>query len=256
MLCSGCRGAANRGIRRAMEFTVMTYNIHLGLESDLATVAGLMGEADVVAVQEVGCDWLEGEGGHQAAKLARASGLNHFRFASALTVRPGVTPPERIPAPTAEDRPGLGVALLSRFPLGPWTRHRLPKRKDEQRCILSGTVVTPKGPVSVLVTQLSVNEVDRAAQIPAILRHAQTQASPILVLGDFGTTWDDPVLRQLEVSLKNAGGDDPEPTFPARAPERAIDHVFVSHEVQVVGPATAIPSVGSTHLPVMARLAL
>ena len=135
-----------------MDFAVMTYNIRLGLDSDLETIAAVLAEADIVAVQEVGCEWVEGVPGNQAQQLAKLSGLNHFRFASALTVRPGTDPPEPIPAPTPEDRPGYGVALLSRFPLGPWTRHRLPKRKDEQRCILSGTVVTPSGPVTVMVT--------------------------------------------------------------------------------------------------------
>lgn len=39
-----------------MEFSVMTYNIKLGLESDLKTVADIIGEADVVAVQEIAVD--------------------------------------------------------------------------------------------------------------------------------------------------------------------------------------------------------
>jgi len=239
-----------------MEFSVMTYNIALGLESDLATVAGIIGEADVVAVQDVGHDWFEGEEGHQAQQLSRLSGLNHFRFAAALTVRAGTDPPETRPAPTADDRPGLGLALLSRFPLGPWTRHRLPKRQDRQRCILSGTVVTPKGPVSVLVTHLSDHPVDRAAQIPALLRHAQTQATPLMVLGDLAAEVHDEDLRQLGTFLRNAGGDDPHPSFPSDIPERAVDHIYVSKEIEIVTPAMPLPFIGSTHLPVMAKLSL
>jgi endonuclease/exonuclease/phosphatase family metal-dependent hydrolase len=239
-----------------MEFSAMTYNIHLGLSSDLETVASILGEADVAAVQEVGYEWIEGESGNQALKLSKLSGLPHFRFAAAVTVRPGSQPPERITAPTAEDRPGLGVALLSRFPLGPWTRHRLPKRQDLQCCILSGTVVTPKGPVSVLVTQLSGHEVDRAAQAAALLRHAQTQTTPLIVLGDLQTTADDPILAPLQAYLTNAGGRDPEPSFPSDGPERAVDHILVSTELTVVSPSTPLPLTGSTHLPVMARLAL
>ena len=107
-----------------MDFAVMTYNIRLGLDSSLEDVADILGEADIASVQEVGCEWFEGPPGHQAQQLAKLSGLTHFRFASALTVRAGTDPPEAKPAPTAEERPGYGVALLSRFPLGPWTRHR------------------------------------------------------------------------------------------------------------------------------------
>ncbi|TNF27324.1 MAG: hypothetical protein EP329_19645 [Deltaproteobacteria bacterium] len=239
-----------------MEFSAMTYNIRLGLESDLETVAGILGEADVVAVQEVGNDWIEGESGNQAQILSRLSGLNHHRFAAALTIRGGTEPPEVRPAPTADDKPGFGIALLSRFPLGPWTRHRLPKRQDRQHCILSGTVVTPKGPVSVLVTQLSRNPIDRAAQIPALLRHAQTQASPLMVLGDLASEVHDEDLAQLGTFLRNAGGEDPHPSFPADLPEQAVDHIYVSKEIEVLSPSMPLPFMGSTHLPVMARLGL
>lgn len=239
-----------------MQFSVMTYNIRLGRHSDLATVGAILGEADVVAVQEVGHDWFEGEAGNQAQILSRLSGLNHHRFAAAITVRANTDPPETRPAPTADDRPGFGIALLSRFPLGPWTRHRLPKRKGQQRCILSGTVVTPKGPVSVLVTQLSDDPVDRAVQVPALLRHAQTQATPLMVLGDLGAEVHDEDLSQLSSFLRNAAGDDPHPTWPTDDPLKAIDHIYVSKEIEVVTPAMPLPFVGSDHLPVMARLGL
>jgi endonuclease/exonuclease/phosphatase family metal-dependent hydrolase len=238
-----------------MEFSVMTYNIHLGLDSDLETLAGIIGEADVVALQEVGNDWFEGAPGHQAQQLAKLSGLNHYRFAAARTVTPGSDPPETRSTPTAEDRPGWGVALLSRFPLGPWTRHRLPKREDLQRCILSGTVVTPSGPVTVMVTHLSPCDADRMAQGGAVVRHAQTQASPLMVLGDLSAERTDPALEGLERFLVNAS-QDPMPSYPSNAPERAIDHIYVSSEMTVVGEAMPVPIMGSNHLPVMARLSL
>ena len=103
-----------------MEFSVMTYNIHLGLDSDLETLAGIIGEADVVALQEVGNDWFEGAQGHQAQQLAKLSGLNHYRFAAARTVTPGSDPPETRSAPTAEiDRAGESrCCRASRWDLG------------------------------------------------------------------------------------------------------------------------------------------
>lgn len=239
-----------------MEFSVMTYNIKLGLESDLKTVADIIGEADVVAVQEIAVDWFQGDPGNQPQLLSRASGLPHVRFASVLTTVPDSDPPQIRVAPTPDDRPGYGLALFSRYPLGPWTRHRLPKRQDEARCILSGTVVTPKGPISILVTHLSINPVDRAAQIPALLRHAQTQASPLIMLGDLNMGLEDPVLAQLSPFLRNAAGDDPHPTFPAEAPEHAIDHIYITKELEIVAPAMPLPFMGSDHLPVMAKLKL
>lgn len=237
-----------------MDFSVMTYNIKLGMESDLKTVADIIGEADVVAVQEIGVDWFHGDSGNQPQLLSRASGLGHVRFAAVLTTIPDSDPPQIRVAPTADDRPGYGVALFSRFPLGPWTRHRLPKRKDEQRCILSGTVVTPKGPISVLVTHLAVNEVDRQAQLPALLRHAQTQATPLMVMGDFNAEIAE--LGGLAPFLRNAAGDDPLPTYPASDPEIGIDHIYITKELEIISPAMPLPFMGSDHLPLMARLRL
>jgi endonuclease/exonuclease/phosphatase family metal-dependent hydrolase len=239
-----------------MQFTVMTYNIRLGLGSDLKTIADIMTEADIVAVQEVGIEWFRGEEGNQPQALSRASGLGHFRFASVLTYLPDANPPEPRPAPTADDRPGFGVALFSRFPLGPWTRHRLPKRKDEQRGILSTTVVTPKGPMSVLVTQLSSHELDRNLQIAGLVRHAQTQAVLLIALGDFQAESFDPAMQQLEPYLRNAAVDEPLPTYPASDPEHAFDHIYVTKEVEIVGPAMPLPVTGSEHLPVLAKLSI
>ncbi len=239
-----------------MHFSVMTYNIKLGMESDLKTVADIMGEADIVAVQEIAVDWFQGDPGNQPQLLSRASGLGHFRFASVLTYSSDVEPFVARSAPTADDRPGFGLGLFSRFPLGPWTRHRLPKKKDEQRCILSGTVVTPKGPISVLVTHLGAHPIDRNAQIPALLRHAQTQAVPLIALGDFNASVDEETMRQLSPYLRNAAGDDPHPTYPAHNPTDAIDHIYVTKEVEILGPAMPLPLMGSTHLPVIAKLSI
>jgi endonuclease/exonuclease/phosphatase family metal-dependent hydrolase len=237
-----------------MQFTVMTYNIRLGLESDLQTIADIMTEADIVAVQEVGIDWFRGEEGNQPQTIARISGLGHFRFASVLTYTPGAETPEPRSAPTPDDRPGYGVALFSRFPLGPWTRHRLPKRKDEQRGILSTTVVTPKGPMSVLVTHLSTHEVDRGLQIGALVRLAQTQATPLIAMGDFNAEADHPDMLQLGPYLRNAAGEEAFPSYPADNPEHAIDHIYITREIEVVGPAMPLPVPGSDHLPVIAKL--
>ncbi len=101
-----------------MDFTVMTYDIHLGIDGGLEAVAGIVGEADVVALQQVGNDWPEGEAGNQLIQLSRLSGLGYYRYAAAVTLRPG-DPPKRRPPPTPDHRPGFGVALISRFPLGP-----------------------------------------------------------------------------------------------------------------------------------------
>ena len=69
----------------------MTYDINLGLSSDLETIASIVGEADIVALQGVGNDWFEGASGNHTVQLSRLSSLGHFRYASALTLRPELT---------------------------------------------------------------------------------------------------------------------------------------------------------------------
>ena len=116
--------------------------------------------------------------------------------------------------------------------------------------------MTPKGAVSVLVTHLSHNAIDRAVQVPALLRHAQTQATPLMVLGDLNATPGDETIAPLNQWLRNAAGDDPMPTYPTSAPDVAIDHIFISKEIEVATPAMPVPLTGSDHLPVMGKLAL
>lgn len=238
-----------------MELVAMTYNIALGRYApDLDALAGIVAEADVVGLQEVGHDWFEGVPGHQAQALSRASGLSHFRFAATQTLRDGPEGRRPVRAPTAEERPGFGVALLSRYPLGPWTRHRLPKRQDEPRCLLSATVVGPAGPVTVLVTHLSPYEPDRRLQSEGVAQHAQTRPSPIVLLGDLNAAPGDASLAGLDRLLHATAGPEPAPSFPADDPTRSVDHVYVSADASVVGHAEPVPMPGSDHLPVMTRL--
>jgi endonuclease/exonuclease/phosphatase family metal-dependent hydrolase len=110
--------------------------------------------------------------------------------------------------------------------------------------------------VSVLVTHLSPNEIDRAVQTAALMRHAQTQATPLMVLGDLNGTIEDPTLEPLQQWLVNAAGADPHPTYPASRPEVALDHIYVSSEIKIETPAMPVPVTGSDHLPVMAKLSL
>lgn len=239
-----------------MQLTVMTYNIGLALKSDLDALASIVGQADIVALQDVGNDWIEGPKGNQSQIIARMSGLGHSRFAAALSVRPDTDPPKLKPAPTPEVKPGFGVALISRYPLGPWTRHRLPKRNGQQRCLLAGTVVTPNGPISVLVTSLSTDPTDRMFQTPALLRHAQTQATPVIVAGCFNAEADEESMKILSPFLTNAAGSEAFPSYPTDNPQHAYDHIYVSKELEVAEPSMPVPLMGSDHLPVMTTLTI
>ena len=90
----------------------------------------------------------------------------------------------------------------------------------------------------------------------ALLRHAQTQASPMMVLGNLNGEAGDAELAPLTQMFSNAGGEDPHPSYPADDPTHAVDHIYLSKEFNVLTPAMPLPLLGSHHLPVVARVSL
>ena len=61
-----------------MQISLMTYNIRVGIETDLACVAEAIrgaGVPDVLAMQEIGVRWNMGECVDQPAVIAQAIGL-------------------------------------------------------------------------------------------------------------------------------------------------------------------------------------
>ena len=77
-----------------------------------------------------------------------------------------------------------------------------------------------------------------------------------MVLGDFNAEIDDPALEGLNGFLRNAAGDDPHPTSPSQGAEHAIDHIYISNDLEIVTPAMPLPFMLSDHLPVMVKLSI
>ncbi len=126
---------------------VMTYNIRVGVETSMATIAAAVeGYApDVLALQEVGHHWQMGERMDQAGYIAAALGSHHHVFAGALTDPHGGR---------------FGVALVSRWPLSQVRNIKLPRASDEQRVCL----VARAGEVWFACTHLSVASVERGVR--------------------------------------------------------------------------------------------
>jgi endonuclease/exonuclease/phosphatase family metal-dependent hydrolase len=224
---------------------VMTWNVwwrfgpqwrerQAGILHTLRTVA-----PDVVAMQEV---WGV-EDTTQVHELGAALGL-HAAFAG-----PALPPPPDPPEHADQEGAGVGVGLLSRWPI---VRSRVigmpAQHRDPAPVALLVELAHPDGPLHVAVACLEWEpefDADRHAQADALAASAADPALdgplPVLVAGDLNAAPDSPVLRPLHDVLTDAwsvGGGDPDavtlssthPQAPLAATElidRRIDHVLV-----------------------------
>ena len=71
-----------------------------------------------------------------------------------------------------------------------------------------------------------------------------------ILMGDFNVTPDDPVLNPIRAKMKDTADffDEPKLSFPSDEPDRKIDYIFVSKDINVVS-ADIPPTVVSDHRP-------
>lgn len=233
----------------AVEVEVCTYNIRLGIETSLGEVASAIRtlEPDLVALQEVGRGWSNGDGLDQTRWLAGATGLSHFLFAQALATRDGLG--------------GYGIGLLSRFPFdGAFEVRDLIRERDEQRVAFMQRVSISGSSATVIGTHLSIQPAERREQAASVAGIASGCVGPVLCLGDFNEEPAGPVYERMTERLMDSGaGHDGSDTltFSTRRPNRRIDYIFVSSHWTVL--RTAFPDqalLASDHFPVTARLSL
>ncbi len=226
---------------------LMTYNIRVGVETDLAQVGDALravGAPDLLAIQETGVGWYMGGGADQPAALAQAAGLPHHVFGPALT-RP--------------DGGQFGIALAARWPLRQITHLQLPRVSDEQRVLLRATLLHPAGPVTVITSHLSVAADEREAQARVIQREVEACTGPVILLGDFNDRPQTPTLQTLTASLTDcfdACGVGPEVTFSVADPHRRIDYILCGGGLTPVPPCeVARGARASDHFPLVAHVA-
>lgn len=168
-------------VRSASTARVGTFNIHGGKgrdgRRDLRRTARDLEAVDIAALQEVHDSW---RAPWQLARLAarlRRVALN---------------------APTRRRwfRPHRSNALLTRHPVGRWTRMRLKTHRRQRFHYRNLTVaqVALSKPLWVLFTHLN-KEDGREAQLEQVMREF-LKYSPAVLMGDFNMNRDDPPLRE------------------------------------------------------------
>jgi endonuclease/exonuclease/phosphatase family metal-dependent hydrolase len=225
--------------RPADELRVLVYNVHAGKDAagvdNLERVSRLLRarDVDVALLQEVDSLTSRSGGVDQTALLARLTGL-HGVFGRTLDYQGG----------------GYGVAILSRDPILVDTVVHLPVDPPQERAggsreprgALLATVGTRAGPLHVLDTHLDASREDHfrlqeARHVAALLDSLRRSGAPVLGGGDLNAPAESAVIALLvESGWRDGwiacGGAGAGLTFPAAAPVKRIDFLFLSPAIR------------------------
>ena len=223
-------------------------------------------DPDVLALQEVDCGQPRSSLADLTAIAATAMGARAHRFVAAIAGTPGTT---WMPA-TGSEQPGTsayGIALLSRYPAISWQVLRLPRipvrvpmylpgsRRvrlidEEPRAAMIAQLDTPFGAITVANTHLSFVPGWNRRQLHHLMRDLRALPGPRVLMGDLNMSAPGSMRR---IGLRPLGVA---PTFPARRPNRQLDHILTDDAGLVAGPAaTPLLSI-SDHRPLVIDVSL
>jgi len=243
---------------------VVTFNTHHGVgddeRHDLPRLAKLLAsaDADVICLQEVDRYFGDrSEDVDQALLLSRALDMQ-------LAWGPAIDEPR-----TGQEPRQYGNALLSRLPLLISDVHPLPGG-GEPRSALRTMIELDGGTLWVTATHLTTRSPEeRAAQVATLAGlHTDSMEAGVLV-GDFNARPEAPELASLRDRFGDAwelarDRDDQAGwrfwqreeglTHPAGSPDRRIDQVWVSTDVEVASANVLDAGGASDHLPLVVDL--
>jgi endonuclease/exonuclease/phosphatase family metal-dependent hydrolase len=242
---------------------LVTFNTHHGVgedqRHDLPRLATLLAsvDADVICLQEVDRHFGDrSEDVDQALLLSRALDMQ-------LAWGPAIDEPREGRQPRQ-----YGNALLSRLPILISDVHPLPGG-GEPRSALRTMLELDGGTLWVTATHLTTRSPqERGEQVAALAGlHTEGMAAGVLV-GDFNARPEAPELAGLRERFSDAwelAGDrddqarwrfwrDDGRTYPAHAPHRRIDQVWVSPGVTVAAAHVVDAGGASDHLPLVVDL--
>ena len=193
-------------------------------------------DADVVGLNEMYFG--------QTERLSELTGLEHSFFAPAIEVT---------------GRGHYGNGFLSRYAILSAENIPIPdpetkayKGYYETRCILKAEL---EGGVTALVTHFGLNPDERELAVKTVLKHLKDEKC--ILMGDFNSLPEDAILDPIRERMKDAADcfDIPKLSFPSDYPDRKIDYIFLSRDIEVI--SADIPAViASDHRPHTATVAL
>ncbi len=231
-----------------IQASIVTFNLHAGFDERGDFAFGVMMDSiraqnpDVIALQEVSRGWLI-NGCADLYEIARRSLPMASEFGSSV-------------------ESDWGNAVFTVAPIERSTNVPLPP----QNLALERAVLEVQIPIESSATPLRVLATHfhhRAADESIRKTHTRfiaarfAEEGPAVLLGDFNATPGSPSLRILQeagwIDVARSEAGSAAPTFPASAPERRIDTIFVRGGVEPIG-ADVLESMGSDHRPVRASV--
>ncbi len=229
------------------ELKVMSYNLRFGELASMEHLAKEIKEADpdFVALQEVDVNSFRtaakfNNGINFVNELAQRTGLFGF-FGRSLnfSVKDGY----------------YGVAILSKHPAVKVETFELPNPKAvEQRVLLRGEfLLDGHKPFVFASTHFDYTSPEtQELQARYVLGKLDT-GIPAVLGGDFNCEASSPAIKLLSEDGAVLSGSNP--TFPAKAPEKRLDHIFgfpkAAFRLESTREGTASPYAASDHLPVI-----
>jgi endonuclease/exonuclease/phosphatase family metal-dependent hydrolase len=246
-------------VNRDTSIRVLVYNIHAGKDAEcrdnLADVAALIETtgADVVLLQEVD------------RGTARSGGVDQLQVLMDATEYDGV-----FGRSLDYDGGAYGIAALSKegftfdftSPLPVEPQQTRAGGSHEPRVVLTAVAQTSRGRLQTFSTHLDASATDEyrlqeAAQLLLRVRTRMSPQTPVVVGGDFNA---EPVsatiARMRDAGLRDAWtecGQGDGFTFPASAPVKRIDYLFLSEGLRC-SAAQVIDSQASDHRPLLVTL--
>ena len=230
---------------------IMTFNTqhclnYLEQKIDFAVMAKAILDcgADIVGLNE-----MRDQGPHrdytpQVDTLSELTGLPYFFFAKAIEFT---------------GRGPYGNGLLSRYPILKAESIPIPdpepRKYDgyyETRCVLKARL---EGGITVLACHFGLNPDEQENAVATICQHLVDEKC--ILMGDFNVLPEDPVLDPIRARMKDTADlfGHPLLSFPSDAPDRKIDYIFVSKDVEVL--IADIPAiVASDHRPHTAEITI
>lgn len=207
------------------------------IDFDIMAKAILDCGADIVGLNEMRGEGISPEYTAQTEKLSELTGLGYYYFAPAIEVKNGGP---------------YGNGFLSRIPILSSEVIMIPDpvpvksgKHYETRCILKAVL---EGGITVLVTHFGLNPDEQENAVKTVVENIADEKC--ILMGDFNVIPENAVLDPIREKLKDTAlaFDSPKFSFPSDAPDRKIDYIFLSPDIEVT--AADIPSiVASDHRP-------
>lgn len=208
---------------------------HQERDHNLERISQMLTNYDLVALQEVDGGSIRSRQVNQVQRLAELAGFPYWYQQLNRNLRP-----------FAQHSNGL----LSRYALQHLEDHQLP---GTGRGALLATIGQGDNQLAIISMHLALSSKARNQQL-AYVRELASNYKHYVLMGDLNTQIDDLLyrspLRSLDLRAPQSCA-----TFPSWKPQRCLDHILVSPEIQV-GDVCVLPLPVSDHLPVAIEIFL